>query len=525
MARCKMRNARPKAPLGTAIAIGSLAANVLGQGLGLWNSHKQRQAQAEEMQQQLDLQKRQLNLQNLNNQAAALNSGVLSQQDEYPQGIMYANGGKVNSKRIAITDGGYAIPIRRNIFLLKGGSHEDINESGRTGIGLRVGDKFVEAQGDEVIEKLNKEARIFSKDIQMPNGMTIAEYVRAGGNPNLAFKWQEGYKKYYGLNDDGTMKRNKLRSVSSIDRPRAELGTALAWGNAGVGILGSLLSRVTGNSSYNRMKDYLGNYQKTLNNLSPYYGGGFMSGPTNYRNDQAWRTLRQNIGSALNSNYRNTASSNTALQNAQQIINSGNTEAEKIRQDELDKNFEARMKNAEMYNQHNANMAQMINNFNVQKGQLQADFLGKQLDVANSRYSDNTAMWQGIIDSFGGLGDYYMKKEADERQLSLAAAMADGATLKHMSQFINLPKNQVLSAYNVAKEAYNANPTKENWNELDYWTNYGGASKRMNRWRLRNGISQPRPYGFRTTGIDAVRGSNILPNVDYTRLINFTPLR
>ena len=489
MARCKMRNARPKAPLGTAIAIGSLAANVLGQGLGLWNSHKQRQEQYDAEQRQLDLQARQLKLQNYNNQAAALNSGVLSQlQDEYPQGIMYANGGKLNSKRIAITDGGYAIPIRHNTFLLRGGSHEDINESGRTGVGLLVGNKPIEAEGGEVIQKENNEARIFTDNIQMPNGMTPSEYVQAGGDSDLAFRWQEAYKKHYGLNDNGTMKRNKLRSVSSIDRPRAALGTALAWGNAGVGILGSLLSRVTGNSSYNRMKDYLGNYQKTLDNLSPYYGGGFMSGPTNYRNDQAWRTLRQNVGSALNSNFRNTASSNTALQNAQQIINSGNDEAERIRQGEADKNFEARMKNAEMYNQHNANMAQMINNFNVQKGQLQADFLGKQLDVANSRYSDNTAMWQGIIDSFGGIGDYYMKKEADERQLALAAAMADGDVLPYLRDAGVLSNRQIIAATKQARERYNKNATQENLYNYNNWVNYAG-NKRLNRLRYANGLT------------------------------------
>lgn len=488
MARCKMRNARPKAPLGTAIAIGSLAANVLGQGLGLWNSNKQRQAQAEEMQRELDLQKRQLNLQNLNNQAAALNSGVLSQQDEYPQGIIYANGGKVKYKQFEgknnevvevdnpyafdVTDGGEAIPLDNNTFLLRGASHEQVNESGNTGIGMLTGSS----------------ARVFSDDITMPNGMTVSEFVQQGGNKDIAFRWQEAFKKHYRLNDDGTMKRNKLRSVSSIDRPRAALGTALAWGNAGVGILGSLLSRVTGNSSYNRMKDYLGNYQKTLDNLSPYYGGGFMSGPTNYRNDQAWRTLRQSIGSALNSNYRNTASSNTALQNAQQIINSGNTEAEKIRQDELDKNFEARMKNAEMYNQHNANMAQMINNFNVQKGQLQADFLGKQLDVANSRYSDNIAMWQGIIDSVGGLSQYYADREADETQLALAAAMADGDVLPYLRDAGVLNNRQIIAATKQARERYNKNATQENLYNYNNWVNYAG-NKRLNRLRYANGLT------------------------------------
>ena len=196
MARCKMRDARPRAVLGTAIAVGSLAANILGQGLGLWNSHKQQKAQAKAMQEQLDLQKRQLELQNLNNQAAALNSGVLAQQDEYPQDIMYANGGKINNKRIAITDGGYGVPLGHNSFLLRGSSHADVNEQGKHGIGLIVGNKPVEAEDGEVIQKAEYGARIFSDNLQMPNGMSPSEYVQAGGDSDLAFRWQEAFKKH-----------------------------------------------------------------------------------------------------------------------------------------------------------------------------------------------------------------------------------------------------------------------------------------------------------------------------------------
>ena len=58
-------------------------------------------------------------------------------------------GGKARSKRrvpIKITDGGVAQKIGNNTFLLRGSSHEQVNPSGQTGIGIKIGNNEIEAE-------------------------------------------------------------------------------------------------------------------------------------------------------------------------------------------------------------------------------------------------------------------------------------------------------------------------------------------------------------------------------------------
>lgn len=202
----KLRNQRPKAFWGALIGAGtSIASSLIGA-----NSQK------DSVRVQLELQKRQrredarlrnaTNLSNtLNNYAAALAS---YNEDE----LEFAKGGKIRRKlrnvHPIITDGGVAEPIGNNTFLLRGGSHEDINESGNTGIGINVNGKEIEAEGGEILQNKGNYVRIFS-DQPILNGISPAEAVLAGDNKDYIFNEQERVKQL-------ARRRNGLRCGGRI---------------------------------------------------------------------------------------------------------------------------------------------------------------------------------------------------------------------------------------------------------------------------------------------------------------------
>lgn len=97
-----------------------------------------------------------------------------------------------------ITDGGVAIPIGRGLSLLRGATHEDTNETGKTGIGINTGKGEIEAENGEVIQNTGKELRIFS-DQPMFNGISPADAVQAGYSPSRVFNAQERLKSRLGI--------------------------------------------------------------------------------------------------------------------------------------------------------------------------------------------------------------------------------------------------------------------------------------------------------------------------------------
>ena len=128
---------RPRAFWGALIPA---AINFVG---GLITSSQQAKAQKRALEEQQRLAQQQLQISNQNNLATTLNnyaSANNSYSDE-DYNLKYRNGGtrRLGSNGIIITDGGNAIRIGNNTFLLRGGSHEDINETGQTGIGINVG--------------------------------------------------------------------------------------------------------------------------------------------------------------------------------------------------------------------------------------------------------------------------------------------------------------------------------------------------------------------------------------------------
>ena len=162
-------------------------------------------AQKREMRRQKSIQDWQTKTQEAANMSAALNNSQDYQEDYLRQFRTAARLGKrLGAKGIYITDGGDATKIDNNTYLLRGGSHEDVNETGQTGIGINVGGNEVEAEGGEVAQKKNGALRIFSAQPILDNGMSPAQAILRGYNKDKVFSQQQAFKKRHGLKDDGS---------------------------------------------------------------------------------------------------------------------------------------------------------------------------------------------------------------------------------------------------------------------------------------------------------------------------------
>lgn len=186
---------RKKCWIGAAIgAATSIAGSLFG------NSAKKR-----EMRRQKSIQDWQNTTQEAANMTTALNNSQDYQEDYLRQFRTAARLGKtLGAKGIYITDGGDATKIGNNTYLLRGGSHEDVNETGQTGIGINVGGNEIEAEGGEVAQKKNGALRIFSAQPILGNGMSPAQAILRGYNKDYVFSQQQAFKKRNGLKDDGS---------------------------------------------------------------------------------------------------------------------------------------------------------------------------------------------------------------------------------------------------------------------------------------------------------------------------------
>lgn len=188
---------RKKCWIGAAIgAATSIAGSLFGNG-----------AKKREMRRQKSIQDWQNTTQEAANMTTTLNNSQDYQEDYLRQFRTAARLGKtLGAKGIYITDGGAATKIGNNTYLLRGGSHEDVNETGQTGIGINVGGNEVEAEGGEVAQKKNGALRIFSAQPILGNGMSPAQAILRGYNKDKVFSQQQAFKKRNGLKDDGSVK-------------------------------------------------------------------------------------------------------------------------------------------------------------------------------------------------------------------------------------------------------------------------------------------------------------------------------
>ena len=211
----RLRGERPKAFWG---ALVGGAMNLIGSAI---SSKSQARAIRRQIEAQKEAAQTQLELANNSNLASTLNSyatATRSYNDEDDYNLKYRLGGnkRLGSNRIYITDGGNATKIGNDTYLLRGGSHEQTNETGQTGIGINVGGNEVEAEGGEVAQKKNGALRIFSAQPILGNGMSPAQAILRGYNKDSVFSQQQAFKKRNGLKDDGSAKYGFGGDIKSI---------------------------------------------------------------------------------------------------------------------------------------------------------------------------------------------------------------------------------------------------------------------------------------------------------------------
>lgn len=198
---------------------GSLIPSALSFVGGLITSSQQAKAQRRALEEQQRLAKQQLDISNQNQLASTLNNYVIAQQsyDDKDYNLKYRIGGvkRLGGRNIMITDGGNAKRIGNNTYLLRGGSHEDINETGQTGIGINVGGNEIEAEGGEVAQRKGNSLRIYSAQ-PILGGISPAEAIMRGYNKDRVFNAQQRFKKNNGIKDDGSQQRNG--GLTSKDR-------------------------------------------------------------------------------------------------------------------------------------------------------------------------------------------------------------------------------------------------------------------------------------------------------------------
>ena len=253
-------------------------------------------AQKREMRRQQSIKDWQNATQEAANMTTAFNNSQDYQEDYLRQFRTAAKLGKtLGAKGIYITDGGDATKIGNNTYLLRGGSHEDVNETGQTGIGINVGGNEVEAEGGEVAQKKNGALRIFSAQPILSNGMSPAQAILRGYNKDSVFSQQQAFKKRNGLKDDGSKLRNggltskdkgsskhPYPSVSSKDfagggrsypiLTKADAVDALRL--AGLHGRSDVRSKVYNKYPSLRKKSLLGSYNRPVKGMRPKAGTG-----------------------------------------------------------------------------------------------------------------------------------------------------------------------------------------------------------------------------------------------------------
>lgn len=208
-------------------------------------------AQKREMRRQQSIRDWQDATQEAANMTSVLNNSRDYQEDYLRQFRTAARLGKtLGAKSIYITDGGDATKIGNNTYLLRGGSHEDVNETGQTGIGINVGGNEVEAEGGEVAQKKNGALRIFSAQPILGNGMSPAQAILRGYNKDSVFSQQQAFKKRNGLKDDGSAKYGfggDIKSIWNFIRSnRSPIDNIAA--------LATAYQKLNPNSNYNKQK-------------------------------------------------------------------------------------------------------------------------------------------------------------------------------------------------------------------------------------------------------------------------------
>ena len=501
MARCLRTNGRrPKCWIGAAIGLGT---QIIG-GLINKNAQEEQARAAQRVQEQQDAMNLALN----KTQQMRLTQNAQKAYEEQFR-LPYRRGGRQRLRNaVSITDGGIAIPEGNGTFLLRGNTHEQINESGNTGIGINVGGKEIEAENNEVVDTNNNSLRVFSNSLSIPvmtrNGimyMTPSKAVLAGYNKNKVFNIQQamngnshgsyakegaraalkregefqpfkspldiaGLSEYARIYDDA--EHDIKVDEDTISKMTPDLyakysrnipyfkGSKMGadWGTAdyiglGANVLGSILSQTINRRGLSSLRDYAP--KRPL----PYVAGKFV---TNYNINPQLSNLERQRQQAYTSIDRDTASS-VAANERRNTINLNTTLAE----NELyNKKYQTE---ADMLNKDTLNQQEVANKSIAAYNDWRENYNKYMAAIAGGRSESNVAMIQGIGNSIGN----FLQQGIDRHQMGLNRraylATADKGNEMILNRYGLLTKKEQEAMY---IDALNRNDA----NAATYWSNY-----------------------------------------------------
>lgn len=442
-------------------------------------------------------------------------------------------GGKARSKKrvpIKITDGGVAQRIGNNTFLLRGGSHEQVNPSGQTGIGIKVGNNEIEAEGGEVAQRVGNALRIFSAQ-PMINGVSPAQAVEAGANKNRIFAIQEALKRK-GYRCGGRVKFKPGGKVNPIfnyinragieDLQNSNTGISSGTynnGNLSLGQSENLIfpkgfvnhdsnnigSRQTNNNNapvdnwWNRngmsvnSSDWIGlgtdlvgsltlgalnaNNYKNLKydyKLPNYVDETPVAFDTTYHNDAQRATVERNRLNAQKIIANNTSSANTALQRMQQSNADAMMETNKLWDEKANKEAELRNTAAQNEQQVRARNAAARNQYY----QNVAEIENKRIDAENANKLAHSNAWATSLQGLQGAANNFLsstrQRYEDENALMATIAAGDAATPYRMMAFGTQFGPRIINAIRAMNNIESmkdpgAAPVRSNYsNDADY---------------------------------------------------------
>ena len=501
MARCLRTNGRrPKCWIGAAIGLGT---QIIG-GLINKNAQEEQARAAQRVQEQQDAMNLALN----KTQQMRLTQNAQKAYEEQFR-LPYRRGGRQRLRNaVSITDGGIAIPEGNGTFLLRGNTHEQINESGNTGIGINVGGKEIEAENNEVVDTNNNSLRVFSNSLSIPvmtrNGimyMTPSKAVLAGYNKNKVFDIQQAmngnsngsyakegaraalkregefqsfkspldiaglseYARIYDaaepdiIVDDDTISKMTPDLYAKYSRnipyfKGSKMGAD--WGTAdyiglGANVLGSILSQTINKRGLSSLKDYAP--KRPL----PYVAGKLV---TNYNINPQLSNLERQRQQAYTSIDRDTASS-VAANERRNTINLNTTLAE----NELyNKKYQTE---ADMLNKDTLNQQEVANKSIAAYNDWRENYNKYMAAIVGGRSESNVAMIQGIGNSIGN----FLQQGIDRHQMGLNRraylATADKGNEMILNRYGLLTKKEQEAMY---IDALNRNDA----NAATYWSNY-----------------------------------------------------
>lgn len=409
-------------------------------------------------------------------------------------------GGKARSKRrvpIKITDGGIAQKIGNNTFLLRGSSHEQVNPSGQTGIGIKVGNNEIEAEGGEVAQRVGNALRIFSAQ-PMIYGVSPAQAVEAGANKNRIFAIQEALKRK-GYKCGGRVKlkcggRAKLKPGGKVnpifkyndyagieDLPNSNTGISSGTYNDGNLSLGQAEKTIFPKGFVSHDSNNIGSSKTNIApidnwwnrngmsvNSSDWIGlgtdlagslalGAFNTSAykntkydyklpnyideipvafdTTYHNDAQRATVERNRLNAQKIIANNTSSANAAVQRMQQSNADAMMETNKLWDEKANKETELRNMAAQNEQQVRARNAAARNQYYQNIAEIQ----NKRIDAENANRLARSNAWSTSLQGLQGAANNFLnstrQRYEDENALMATIAAGDAATPYRMMAF------------------------------------------------------------------------------------------